>query len=128
MPGTLAHDALASVLVNATLTANNTGTGQEVNRPGRARVKLSVGTVTGTSPTLDVEVQASDKSDFSSGVVKLGKFAQVTSSTQTRYLLVDVQHRYVRTVATVGGTSPSFGTTKVTLEEKAYLRTKTDTA
>lgn len=129
MPGTLVRDALAPTLVNATnLTATATGTGVEVNQVGPAKAFLKVsGTISGTSPTLDVTIQASDVSNFGSGVVTLGRFAQVTAAAE-RFIHVDVQHKYVRAVSTVGGTTPSFGSVVCTLEETKFRRTKGETA
>lgn len=136
MPGTLVHDANAENLVDpaadpgtgsVTRTATTTGTGSELGRPGRVRVRLKVGTVSGTLPTCDVELEASDSSTFASGVVSLGKFDQVTAGSVTRFLEADVQHKFVRAVATIGGTSPSFVLT-VSAEIPYFRRTKGDAA
>jgi hypothetical protein len=128
MPGTPAHDALAPTLLNGTISTTANGSAVEVNRPGITRMRLVNTTISGTSPTLDVEVEASDVSDFSSGVVSLGKFDTVSSANQERYLTVDVRKRYVRAAHTVGGTSPSFAGVKLTMEERRYDWAETDSA
>ena len=129
MPGTLVRDAAGPVLLNSTpLTATVTGAAIDAGKPASCRARLNVsGAVSGTTPTLDVTIQASDSSTFASGVVNLGRFVQATGVGE-KFLKVDVQHRFVRAVATVGGTSPSFGTVLITLEEDNFRRTKGETA
>lgn len=128
MAGTYTHDSTVAKLVNGTLTSTATGSAVQVDRPGAVRFLLTTGTVTGTSPTLDVEIQASDSATFASGNVSLGKFAQVTASSASRTLQAYTQKRYVRAVSTVAGTTPSFGSVSVTVEERHFKRTGSDTA
>lgn len=130
MPGSLVRDALAPTLLNSTnLTATATGTAVEVNRPTNVKAYLKVtGTVSGTSPTLNVELQSSDDATFATGVVSHGRFAQVSSTNQDRFLQADIQNRYARAVATVAGTTPSFGSVVLTLEEEHFRRGRLQTA
>lgn len=132
-PGTLVRDSLAPTLQNGNITANTTGAATEVNKPAEVRFEAKVtGTVTGTSPTLDIEVQASDSSSFASGVVSLGRFKQLVaadaSSAVTHYLQARCYKRYVRIVATVGGTTPVFNGVQVRAREAHDRLTDTATA
>lgn len=76
----------------------------------RALIVLQVGTVSGTTPTLNVKLQDSaDNSTFAD--VASATFAQITA-TQTAPVLMDVdltkRNRYIQLVNTVAGTTPSF--------------------
>lgn len=84
MPGTFAHDNSAPSLTGgfatpliATTTSTAVGNAARVDV---ARVRLQTGTVTGTTPTLDVEVQACDDPSFvvaNFPIVSLGRFSQL---------------------------------------------------
>ena len=75
---------------------------------GELAFLLSVGSASGTSPTLNVKVQQSDSSGSGFADIANGAFAQVTG-TGFWQLRVTPTKRYIRAVATVGGTSPVFG-------------------
>lgn len=84
MPGTFVHDANAPVLTGgfaSPLIASTTSS--IVGNASRAefqRVRLQTGTVTGTTPTLDVEIQGCDDPNFvvaNSPIVSLGRFNQL---------------------------------------------------
>lgn len=132
MPGTLVHDAGQTKLLDAAdITSSTTGSAVQVNRPGLVRFAMTTAAVTGTNPTLAVEIQASDASNFGSGVVSLGLFHTMddTGATSAIYLTADCQHKYVRAKYTIGGTdTPTFNDVTVTIEELRYKRTKSDTA
>jgi hypothetical protein len=131
MPGTYVTDAAAPTLLSGTLTSTTTGTAVEAGYPCCVSAELSIGSVSGTSPTLDVELQASDVSNFASGVISLGRFAQkTTASANTKSYLhrILINKRYVRAVATVGGTSPSFGSVSVTLRDPYFQLTSNTSA
>lgn len=92
-----------------TATANGTGvdlTGY-INSGGRAlKAILDNGTTSGTTPTLDVKIQDSDDNSV---------FADITGATFTQLTAAGNQEihfrtnkRYVRAVATIAGTTPSF--------------------
>ena len=71
---------------------------------------LVIGTVTGTSPTLDLKLQdADDNSGTNAADVSFGGFPQVTVGTTTYQIVVDVKklRPYLRVVGTIGGTTPN---------------------
>lgn len=108
MPGP--WDANLVPYSNQTLTASGQSSGFNVGVGAELRVQLEVtGTVSGTSPTLDVKLQ--DSADGSSYADTGVAFTQVTAtgSRQQRELRVREGRPYVRLAHTVGGTSPSFG-------------------
>lgn len=127
MPGTMVHDASVPALVaTATVTANIAASWVQTGRANVKRVRLQVtGTVSGTSPTLDVVIQAADDGSGTNAVT-LGRFTQSTATGVNKYIDVDCQKPYMAAVVTVGGTSPSFAGTTVTVEEERYQRTATD--
>ena len=128
MPGTLMRDALAlDLLAGATLNAAGTtnSTGGKIAKPGPCRVMIETGTVTGTTPTLQLTVVGADDAAFTVGVTKLAA-TPVTSGTgaaQTSLkwvLPVNIYKNYVRAIVVLGGTSPVYtGTT-------AFLRAEHD--
>jgi hypothetical protein len=67
---------------------------------------LDVGNVTGTSPTLDVKIQESDDGTTFTDISGAA-FAQM-SATGNQTLVFKTGKRYVRAVATLGGSSPVF--------------------
>lgn len=114
MAGTYVRDALApDLLAGATLNSAGTTTGTivDLNYPLDFAVELSAATATGTTPTLDVEVQASDSPTFAGSATfpteVLGRFSRVTVVGVKR-LRLTTNKRYVRTSVVVGGTTPSF--------------------
>lgn len=112
-----------AILVNGvTQTAtNNTATADISTIFGRAWVaQISCGTVTGTSPTLDVTIQQSlDGTNWSTLIA----FTQITSSNavELKYAASSADYakpllNYVRCAITVGGTdTPTFNTVTVRL-------------
>lgn len=132
MPGTLVKDNSQVLVSNQTLTTTTTGAAVTTGRDNIVRVRLQVtGTVSGTSPTLSVEIQGSDTSDFTTDpLVHMGSFNTVTASlgTAERFLDVDNAKAFMRAVVTVGGTSPSFAGVTVDVVEKRYHRRPNDTA
>ena len=81
-----------------------------VGEGAECRVELAVaGTVSGTSPTLDVKLQ--DSADGSSWADTGLAFAQITATgaRQQREWKARKGRGYLRLLGTVGGTSPSFG-------------------
>jgi hypothetical protein len=117
MPGSLVKDNLASNLATgSTLNAAGTtnGTAVQLEKPGVVRFELSTpATVTGTTPTLDVEIKGADDSGFTTNVVSYGRFSQVAGSTASqqslfKYLAAQVYSKYVRATVILGGTSPVY--------------------
>lgn len=92
------------------LTTTTNGTGVDTLGYGDDLVViLDVGAVSGTTPTLDVTIQ--DSADNSSFAAITGAaFSQFTAANKQGVLRVnlDGKRRYIRAVATIGGTTPSF--------------------
>lgn len=141
MPGTLVRDANASnLLTGATLNSAGTtnGTGVEVNRPGDVELRVTFGTVTGTTPTFTATLQSSDDSGFASGNVTHGTIGPTSGTgaaqtATTRQIQARVYKRYVRLLNVVlGGTSPVYTGSTAYLEQREYFRgtptSTTDTA
>lgn len=118
-------------LAPETITATTNGAAVDVGAVGAnmQSAVLSVGAVSGTAPTLDVKIQASPDGSSNWADVSGATFSQVT--TASHVALIDFQlptvtdptaaaYRYVRAVATVGGTSPSFALHCVILGSKRY--------
>jgi hypothetical protein len=102
---------LVSLHPTATRTATTNGSPSDVrHHKGIAAVVLDSAGGSGTTPTLDVKIQ--DSADGSTGWADVpgAAFAQVgtTASRQKIPLNVDATRGFVRIVATIGGTSPSF--------------------
>jgi len=102
-----------------TLTATNNGLAVDAAAMGANALsaRLSVGTVAGTTPTLNVKMQASPDGSGSWVDITGATFTQVTTSNQDQMIRFTVPpaasttapaYRYVRAVATIGGTSPAF--------------------
>ena len=87
-----------------------------------ANAVMVVGTVTGTSPTLNVKIQEStDGTTWTDAVDASGNtaaFAQVTTSSNVQVVGWQPRTRYCRSTATTGGTSPVFPTTGTFLAQR----------
>jgi hypothetical protein len=111
MPGTVVRDALEPDLLDGvTLTtaagANQAGTAREIGWSGETRFELTTAGKSGTTPTIAVDIQGSEKSDFSDDVVTLGTITAVdVANGSVRGIDAFVNSRYVRAVSTVTGTS-----------------------
>lgn len=95
----------------AARTATVTGSAVDVRAfTGNMLVIQDVGTVSGTTPTLDGKIQNS--ADGSTGWADItgATFTQVTASnsTQTIAIAADACLGYIRYVGTIAGTTPSF--------------------
>lgn len=101
--------AVLNLFAAAARTASANGTA--VNLSGYAAKRqmlayLDVGEVSGTSPTLDVKIQESaDGSTWAD--IPGAAFARKTAVAQETLYFATTK-KYVRAVATIGGTSPSF--------------------
>lgn len=100
IPGTIADVASAALTSTATVAAITPtfGTSYEVNIPVTA--------VTGTTPTMDVDVEESD--DSGTNWYKVYSFPRITATGIYRSPKLPLTGNRVRYVQTVGGTSPSF--------------------
>lgn len=76
---------------------------------GQVVARLNSAAGTGTTPTLDVKIQDSADNSAFADVAGL-TFAQVTTAAFKDTLRIDPRavRRYIRMVATIAGTSPSF--------------------
>lgn len=94
-------------------TSTLTGTGIDVLAyEGVALVVLNASAGTGTTPTLDVKLQHSDDNSTYADVTG-GAFTQVTdvagtAGVQVKKINVSDLKRYVRSIGTIAGTTPSF--------------------
>lgn len=104
-----------SLIKPSTNTTTVTGTGVDVGSTNLddAMAVLDVGTVSGTTPTLDVTIQASGT--VGGTYTTISTFGQVTASTKLGAVSVSleglagsVDRRFVRAVGTIAGTTPSF--------------------
>lgn len=69
---------------------------------------LNNGTTSGTSPTLDVKLQECDTSGGTYSDITGATFTQLTAAGNEVIRVANRTKRYVRAVATIAGTSPSF--------------------
>lgn len=117
----------ATLLASATRTATATGSavatglsnnpikGDQEGFSRHMQVFQTVGTVSGTTPTLDLTVQGSLDNSTWFTLTPSTPWVQVIASTnkQTRRYEGPIPP-YVRAVATIDGTNPSYGTHVVT--------------
>lgn len=106
--------------VSAARTATVTGTGFDASGYiGNITFVQAIGTVSGTTPTLDGKIQ--DSADDSSYTdVPGATFTQVTASTSVQSLNVDTRafRKYVRYVGTIAGTTPVFNSAVLAIGQK----------
>jgi|TARA_Y100000310_G_scaffold84340_1_gene81165 hypothetical protein len=97
-------------------TSTATGTGLDISSyEGKIKVTLICGTVGGTSPTNACKIQ--DSADDSTYADVTGAtFTTVTASNSNESIAVDTRgvNKYIRSVQTIGGTSPTFDSVVVT--------------
>lgn len=100
------------LLAPARKTATETGAEVDIQQyVGDMKVILSTSAGGGTSPTLDVKLQECATSGGTFTDIAGATFTQVTGaakSTAAITLSVDSTARYIKAVATIGGTSPTF--------------------
>lgn len=104
--GSWARTAPVTVQASATKTSNFSGAAVEIGDRGVARLDLVVSAASGTTPTLDVSIETS--ADGSTGWTAIASFAQQTTTTAGVHKVFSGVDRFVRAVATIGGTTPSF--------------------
>lgn len=95
----------------AARTATANGTGIDIrDYVGELAVVLDSAAGTGTSPTMDVKLQDSDAVGGTYTDIAGATFTQVVgaAAAQKIALKVDNINRFIRAVATIGGTTPSF--------------------
>jgi len=104
--------AVAAAVENvAARTSTLTGTAFDLlEYEGPLMVVQHVGVVSGTTPTLDGKIQASDTSGGSYADVSGATFTQVTASNSFQSMLIDASavKRFIKYIGTIAGTTPSF--------------------
>jgi len=117
------NELLALNLIAGTYTANADGVGVDLQGyQGALKVILNSGAGGGTSPTLDIKIQDSaDNSVFADVSGKV--FVQVGASASIQSLAIDTRdvRRYIRTVLTITGTSPTFGLAVTAVGQKQIM-------
>lgn len=112
---------LKTLLATAARTTTANGTGVDLaNCRGGAAIVLDSAAGTGTTPTLDVKLQTSpDNSTWADAGVA---FTQVINAASQQIAAIDVTklQRYVRTVSTITGTTPSFTFSVNLIVDKQY--------
>lgn len=116
MPGTVIRDSIAPDLLDgATLNSATTSQGTTWTSlwPGEVQFYLDISTVTGTSPTLTIDIEGSENSDFSTeNVVTLGTITAGDEADNTVLAFTThVDAKFVRANVTVGGTTPVYTAT-----------------
>jgi hypothetical protein len=112
-------NAVAAMIASAIQTLSNiaartstvTGSAVDVRAfTGNLLVIQGVGTVSGTTPTLDGKIQSSADGSSCWADISGATFTQVTASdnTQTIAVAADACLGYIRYVGTIAGTTPSF--------------------
>lgn len=109
------YDAILSKFGIRPIRATTTQTGAAVDTLGfnSASVAQEVGTVTGTTPTLDSKIQESADGSTAWADISGAAFTQVTASNNSQALRLEglntgSRKRYIRVVSTIAGTTPSF--------------------
>jgi hypothetical protein len=112
--GTWANVRDVTPIGSQTVTANVNGPGIEVGGRTGVRLTLAVaGSVSGTSPTLNAQVQTSMDNGATDAWRNVGSAtSNLTGAGSIRFSVAGLD-RWMRVVLTVGGTSPSFGQTSV---------------
>ena len=110
MPGTVVRDSLAvDLLADITLTTAgaDVGTALEILWPGEVTFELVIGVVTGTTPTMQIDIEGCETSDFTTadvvtlGTILVGDEADAAVFAETTF----VNSKYVRADVTIVGTS-----------------------
>ena len=103
--GRYANTDPVSLFASAARTATVNGSAIELGGRCMARLDLKVTAASGTTPTLNVKVQHSPDGTTWTDVGTA--FTQATGAT-TEHKVVSGLDRFVRGVATIAGTTPSF--------------------
>lgn len=103
--GRFAETCPTELFPSAARAATVNGNELELGDKGDARLKLDVTAASGTTPTLDVAIQT--RADAADSWRAVAAFAQKTAAGSERKCFAGLD-RFVRAVATIGGTTPSF--------------------
>lgn len=120
------HDIPNNAQISAALTpraitsTTASGTLDFINGEGRCCAIQQIGAVSGTSPSLAGKIQeSSDGSTWTD--ISGATFTAVTSTDNTQSISFDRTKRYLRYVATITGTSPSFQIAALMIEQKKQI-------
>ena len=104
--GTVSITTVSTLDVSGTFTTSGNSAVFSTTNYSGATYQLSVGSVTGTNPTLDLKIQESvDNITW----VDIYQFQRITaSSTVVQTPVIRVSGQYIRYVRTIGGTGPNF--------------------
>lgn len=103
----LANDGNTLVAAARTTTGNGAAV-DLVESMGPCFGLLNLGAVAGTAPTLDVKFQESDTSGGTFTDIPGAVFPQQNAQNKTLAVNFNRTKRFVRAVATIGGSTPSF--------------------
>lgn len=95
------------------VTSTVTGTGIDTMGYNDAMITLEVGTVSGTTPTLDGKIQESDVIGSGYTDIAGATFTQVVASNSSQSISIvglgtAPRKRFIRFIGTIAGTSPSY--------------------
>src|SRR5690242_17154215 len=111
LASSLTKAATETLLPPAAQTTTLNGTAVDIQKyEGVALIVLDSAAGTGTTPTLNVKLQESDTSGGTFTDVSSAAFTQVGAGASQQNLFIDVsaRKRWIRAVATIAGTTPSF--------------------
>ena len=116
----LANQMLLGVgLAPQTITSSTNGSAVDmISADGLCSALQQVGTVSGTSPTLAGKIQESADGSTNWTDISGAAFASVTASNNNQIVSFERTKRYLRYVATLGGTSPSYAIAALMAEQK----------
>ena len=121
------HDIANNALLGAglapqTVTSTTNGSAIDmINADGPCFAIQQVGNVTGTSPTLAGKIQESADGSTGWADISGATFTSVTASTNTQVITFERTKRYLRYVATLGGSSPSFAAAALIGQQKKQV-------
>lgn len=101
---------VVELLPVAARTADANGSAIDMlNYDGPVMIILTSAAGTGTTPTLDVTIEQSTASGTGFAAITGAAFTQVTDAADsTQMIQINLEHRYIRAVSTITGTTPSF--------------------
>lgn len=117
--------SLQTVQDNATLTASGTADFSGIGAPNIALAINIVNVPTGTSPTIQFDIQQIDEGDGTTLIGTASQSTVITGVTNETITLAMESSSQLRVTWTLGGTSPSFTGVYVTLVNKWEIITTT---
>jgi hypothetical protein len=118
----LPHQAVLGGVTPRTATTTVTGSAVDLlTADGRCFAVQQVGTVTGTSPALAGKIQESADGSTNWNDISGATFTSVSTTDNVQAISFDRTLRYVRSIGTVTGTSPSFPLAVVVGEQKKQV-------